>query len=368
VERHQSPHRRPRPVGRPVSRCRLSSKQLQAALRVPSDAGRIPTSRRSRPEVPRRARAAGHPLSSVTSRGRRPFDALAARRCGGEHCAHQPARASRASAVSRLTARRYFLRGYVLSRAAERGLGVTSRPPARSSGRWKRLLRSSAVERVSRSVSRVRPSVVMAPGQAASCNRAPGDGSSAAPPAQRLVQCFVMCDACSAKVISVAHDSRATRRVGTAQISRSLRQRSMLGRNVRRRFRHRTHERRMPSPTGARRAASHRAGSDRSGDPCRRSTAYAYAQIVGRLFVRGFGVRVPDGAQHLTWPSTACGGGPASTATRSRVPDVFSAPRSCLMELVRVIATEAPARPGGSGRGPSVRRVTAAQGRSGELP
>jgi hypothetical protein len=37
-----------------------------------------------------------------------------------------------------------------------------------------------------------------------------------------------MCDACRTKVIGVAHDSRVGRRLGAAQISRPLRQRSLL--------------------------------------------------------------------------------------------------------------------------------------------
>jgi hypothetical protein len=53
-------------------------------------------------------------------------------------------------------------------------------------------------------------------------------------------QCVVVCDACRAKVIGTAHDSRVSRRLGAARISRSPRQRSMLGRDLRRRLGRRT--------------------------------------------------------------------------------------------------------------------------------
>ena len=72
-----------------------------------------------------------------------------------------------------------------------------------------------------------------------------------------------MCDACRTKVIGVAHDSGVGRRVGAAQISRSLHQRSLLVRDVRRRLGRRTHERSMPLSTGAQTAVRQpEAGTD----------------------------------------------------------------------------------------------------------
>ena len=72
---------------------------------------------------------------------------------GGVRSGQDPC-ASRASAVRRDTARRYFLRGYVLSCAAWRAPGAISRLLARSSGRWGRLRGCTDVECVSRTVSR----------------------------------------------------------------------------------------------------------------------------------------------------------------------------------------------------------------------
>jgi len=57
-----------------------------------------------------------------------------------------------------------------------------------------------------------------------------------------------------------------------------------------------------------------------------RSPSQPTIHVPPSTLIRGFGVRVPGGAQHLTWPFTDIGGRPESSVTRSSVQNVFCAP------------------------------------------